>query len=122
MLKKYLCIFLTLIMALSTTVGASNYTGYMEPITDPGIQPMDIRCTLFGHSDSYTFEYSTSNYRCVRVADDECAVACHRWYYCSRCGEFLQTDFIHIKYGICIREMADNGETYVCTLDHPKTN
>lgn len=41
MLKKYLCIFLILIMALSTTVGASNYTGYLEPITDPGVQLMN---------------------------------------------------------------------------------
>lgn len=123
MLKKYLCIFLTLIMALSTTVGASNYTGYMEPITDPGVQPMNVLCTLFGHDEIEVYTGILASVACINIGDSQCIAKCRVNIQCDRCGEVLeQTTYGHTHYDYCLRrEFEANPDTAsYCSICHPE--
>lgn len=125
MLKKYLCIFLILIMALSTTVGASNYTGYLEPITDPGVQPMNVLCTLLGHNEDTRYTNYLTSVACVNIGDSQCRAKCDIETYCTRCGEVLATNsYGHTIEGYCLRrEFEERGsQASYCPVCRPDLN
>lgn len=123
--KKFICMFMFVIMIVSTSVGATSYDGshiHSSEVTtfalpgggDTGIaQPMNILCDLFGHSDE-TYEEPTDHLaqtKCINVGDSYCEAKCVINIHCDRCKEAIDTRWGHVFEDYCIRrKVAAAGE------------
>ena len=126
--KKFICMFMFVIMIVSTSVGATSYDGshiHSAEVTtfalpgggDTGIaQPMNILCDLFGHAD--TKEVPTdhlSQTKCINVGDSYCEAKCVINICCSRCNEVLSTRWGHVFEKCIRREVAAVYDCPSCT-------